>query len=135
VVEAVSTATWELGMVFQITDDALDLVATEDELGKPTGSDIHQGVYTLPVIHALAGPDGERIQALLDVPRPFTNDAVEEVIGLVKSGGFVDQSLDECNDRLAVAAGAIDVLPEGPVREIFGAMGQFLVQRVEAARS
>ncbi len=43
VVEAVSSWAWELGLVFQITDDALDLVATEEYLGKPAGSDIREG--------------------------------------------------------------------------------------------
>ncbi len=133
-VEAVSTATWELGMVFQITDDALDLVATEEVLGKPTGSDIHQGVYTLPVLKALHGPDGERIRALLSVPRPFADETVTEVIGLVRNNGFVDQTLDECDTRLDVAAAAIAVLPEGPVRDIFAAMGRFLIDRVTIAR-
>ncbi len=134
IVEAASTATWELGMVFQITDDALDLVASEDILGKPTGSDIQQGVYTLPVLHALDGTDGERIRSLLSGGRPFPEEIVAEVIDLVRTGGFVDATLDECDARLAVASEAISVLPEGPVREIFTGMGRFLIDRVTAAR-
>ena len=42
-----------LGMCFQIVDDVLDVTRTEAELGKPTGNDVHEGVYTLPVIYAL----------------------------------------------------------------------------------
>ncbi|MDH3307531.1 MAG: polyprenyl synthetase family protein, partial [Acidimicrobiia bacterium] len=51
VVEAISDWAWELGNVFQIADDALDLVATEDFLGKPAGSDIREGKLTLPVLY------------------------------------------------------------------------------------
>ena len=49
-------------MAFQIVDDILDVVATDDELGKPAGNDLVQGVYTLPVIRVLAGggPDAEQ---------------------------------------------------------------------------
>ncbi len=43
-----------LGMCFQIVDDLLDLTASEADLGKPSGNDLHEGVYTLPVIYAAA---------------------------------------------------------------------------------
>ena len=42
------------GMAFQVYDDVLDLTATEAELGKPTGHDLVEGIYTLPVIRTLA---------------------------------------------------------------------------------
>ena len=129
-VEAVSTATWELGMVFQMTDDALDLVSTEEELGKPAGSDIRQGVYTLPVLYALRGPGGSRIRALLRREGPITGEAVDEVIGLVREGGYVQRVLDECRQRLARAADATAGLPDIEAREVFRRMGEFLVDRV-----
>ena len=43
-----------LGMCFQVVDDVLDVTRTEAELGKPAGNDVHEGVYTLPVIYAIA---------------------------------------------------------------------------------
>ena len=43
-----------LGMCFQIVDDVLDVTRTEAELGKPAGNDVLEGVYTLPVIYAVA---------------------------------------------------------------------------------
>ena len=134
-IEAVSVATWELGMVFQITDDALDLVATDHDLGKPAGIDIRQGVYTLPVLHALAGPDGEKVSELLGDGIPFTDEAVTEVIELVRAGGYVERSLDECADRLSVVETAVAVLPDIEARSIISAMGSFLVDRVHAART
>ena len=42
-----------LGMCFQVVDDVLDVTRSEAELGKPAGNDIHEGVYTLPVIRAM----------------------------------------------------------------------------------
>ena len=41
------------GMVFQIVDDVLDLTATDEQLGKPAGHDLVEGVYTLPVLRTL----------------------------------------------------------------------------------
>ena len=46
-----------LGMCFQVVDDVLDVTRTEAELGKPAGNDVHEGVYTLPVIYALQSPN------------------------------------------------------------------------------
>ncbi|MDE0168944.1 MAG: polyprenyl synthetase family protein [bacterium] len=132
-VEALSVATWELGMVFQITDDALDLVATDEQLGKPAGSDIHQGVYTLPVLRALEGPSGVRISALLAGGMPFAETTVAEVIDLVQEGGYIDEIIDECVNRLDVASEAIASLPDIDARSVLQEMGSFLVKRVRAA--
>ena len=50
-----------LGMCFQVVDDVLDVTRTEAELGKPVGNDVHEGVYTLPVIYALQSADGPEL--------------------------------------------------------------------------
>ncbi|MGH2685786.1 MAG: polyprenyl synthetase family protein, partial [Actinomycetota bacterium] len=52
-IEALTEYGRHLGMIFQIVDDVLDLTATDEELGKPSGLDLAEGIYTLPVIYAL----------------------------------------------------------------------------------
>ena len=135
VVEALSTWAWELGMVFQIADDALDLVADEATIGKPAGSDIREGTFTRAVLEAAEGPDGARIRALLDRPRPFPNASVEEVIDLVRGGGYVDRTLQAAMGRVEVARQALEVLPAGPARDVLASLGNYLVDRVQAARA
>jgi heptaprenyl diphosphate synthase len=61
--EALTAFGRHLGMCFQIVDDVLDVTGTEESLGKPAGNDILEGVYTLPVIHALGA--SEELCALL----------------------------------------------------------------------
>ncbi|MHB8732831.1 MAG: polyprenyl synthetase family protein [bacterium] len=59
----------EWGMSFQITDDALDVTATAEHLGKPIGSDIQTGKVTLPIIYALRDApeqDGRRLREILN---------------------------------------------------------------------
>jgi heptaprenyl diphosphate synthase len=57
------------GMVFQVRDDILDIVGTEAELGKPAGQDLAEGIYTLPVLLALADPAvGPELGPLLGQP-------------------------------------------------------------------
>lgn len=134
-IEAVSRWAWELGIVFQISDDALDLVATDDFLGKPAGSDISEGKFTFPVLAALEGPRGARVRELLAGPRPYPAEDVREVIEIVRSGGFVDVALDEAGRRIAVAGGAIDILPDGEAKQVLETLGGYLIGRVEAARA
>ena len=57
------------GMVFQLRDDVLDVVACNGELGKPPGQDLAEGIYTLPVLLALEDPDaGPELRTLLGQP-------------------------------------------------------------------
>jgi len=134
VVEALSTWAWELGMVFQIADDALDLVATEETIGKPAGSDIREGTFTQAVLEAAQGPDGSRIRSLLDRPRPYPDPNVAEVIDLVRKGGYVDTVLEGAMARVNVARRALTVLPDSPTKEVLAALGEYLVSRVETAQ-
>ncbi|MGH9089314.1 MAG: polyprenyl synthetase family protein, partial [Acidimicrobiales bacterium] len=55
-VEALTAFGRAFGMVFQLRDDVLDVVGSESELGKPAGQDLADGIYTLPVLLALADP-------------------------------------------------------------------------------
>jgi heptaprenyl diphosphate synthase len=135
VVEALSRWAWELGMVFQIADDALDLVADEETIGKPAGSDIREGKFTMPVLEALAGSSGDRVRELLGSTHPYPDTVVREVIDIVRSGGHVDSSLTEATRRLDLASEALVGIPEGEPKQILESLGAYLLSRVDAARS
>ncbi|HZD24547.1 MAG TPA: polyprenyl synthetase family protein [Acidimicrobiia bacterium] len=132
--EALSTWAWEVGMVFQIADDALDLVSDEETIGKPAGSDIREGTFTEPVLRAVGGPNGDRVRELLGSGRPYSDETVNEVIALVRDGGHVDAALETARTRLGIAESALGTLPESPPKAILESLGVFLLERVEAAR-
>jgi heptaprenyl diphosphate synthase len=121
--------------VFQIADDVLDLTATSETLGKPAGSDIHEGKFTMPLLLALRGPDRERIHKLLDQPRPYPGEAVDEVIDLVRRGGYVDQTIDSALDRLERADLALSSLPDLEALPVLRTVGRYLVDRVASRRA
>lgn len=133
-VEALSTWAWEVGMVFQIADDALDLVADEETIGKPAGSDIREGTFTAPVLMAAAGPDGGRVHEILEADTPYDDQAVNEVIEIVRAGGYIDLTLESAMNRLDVATSALTVLPESQSHDVLQTLGRFLLDRVQAAR-
>jgi heptaprenyl diphosphate synthase len=69
-IEALTTFGEAYGMAFQIVDDVLDVVATDEALGKPSGHDMVEGTYTLPVLRVLngAGPGGADLKTRLGGP-------------------------------------------------------------------
>jgi heptaprenyl diphosphate synthase len=95
------------GMAFQIVDDILDVVATDEQLGKPAGHDLVEGVYTLPVIRVLAagGPDAERLGELLG--RPLEGADLDEARAIVRASGQVDAALATAGDHAHEAADAL----------------------------
>jgi heptaprenyl diphosphate synthase len=86
------------GMAFQVLDDVLDLIGDADRLGKPTGIDIASGVYTLPVLAALTGPQGDELRPLL--PGEEGDGEVARAVELVRESGGVAVAL-EAMDRYA----------------------------------
>lgn len=130
-IEAISSWAHEVGMVFQLADDVLDLVSTTDQIGKPAGSDIHEGKFTMPLLLALDGPEGDRIRKLLSEARPYRPETVDEVIELVRAGDHIDATLTEAHRRLGVADAAAARLPDVPARKILDGLGRYLVTRID----
>jgi len=92
-----------LGMCFQVVDDVLDVTATEAVLGKPTGNDVHEGVYTLPVIYALAG--SSELRALLG--RKLEWPDVRHAVDLIATEDVVEASMTVARTHAGKASEAL----------------------------
>jgi geranylgeranyl pyrophosphate synthase len=95
-----------LGMCFQIVDDVLDITATEAELGKPAGNDVHEGVYTLPVIQALRSSASGELRDLLG--RKLDWPDVDRVRELVNEPATVEASLAVARTHATKATQALE---------------------------
>ena len=104
-IDAVTEFGQRYGMAFQVVDDVLDLTATDEQLGKPAGNDLVEGVYTLPVLRALGGPAAEELRDLLG--EPLDRSQVDRVRALVRSGGGIDEALAEARAQVAAAGAAL----------------------------
>jgi geranylgeranyl pyrophosphate synthase len=93
-----------LGMAFQLVDDLLDLLSTAKISGKPVGNDIREGVYTLPIILALSGPQRHRIQVWLQNPQDLPH---EELVDLLMHEGYIEQTVRLAQQYNAAAATAM----------------------------
>ncbi|HHW42331.1 heptaprenyl diphosphate synthase [Desulfofundulus thermobenzoicus] len=115
-----------LGMAFQITDDILDLVARQGQLGKPVGSDLRQGIITLPVIYALEqSPRREYLKTLI-LSREKDEKQIQEAINLILDCGAIEHSAAIVRKYVFKAKEALGVLPEKPAKNILGAIADFI---------
>jgi heptaprenyl diphosphate synthase len=91
-VEAFTAFGRSFGMIFQVRDDILDVIGTEAELGKPAGQDLAEGVYTLPVLLALADPvAGPELSPLLG--QPLGQPERDKARSIVAESGAIEDSV------------------------------------------
>jgi geranylgeranyl pyrophosphate synthase len=127
--EALSEFGRQVGMAFQIVDDALDFIGTPDQIGKPVGNDLRQGLFTLPAIYYVqAHPDDPDVRALLNgnARDPGTTSRVIEV---VRASGAVDEALREARAFVARGQLALERLPSSPYVAALSAVSHYIVDR------
>lgn len=120
-----------VGVVFQIVDDIIDIYSTNEESGKERGTDLREGVFTLPVLHALAEdtPVGEELRSLLTGPLTADQDVARALELLEQSGGR-EAALNDVRHWIDVAESHISVLPDNATTRALRSLAQFTVQRV-----
>jgi heptaprenyl diphosphate synthase len=130
-VEQALTSYGELvGTAFQLSDDILDIASESDESGKTPGTDLREGVPTLPVLLARRGarPEDERLIALLD--SDLNDDAlVAETLSLLRAHPAMAEARAYVIERAREAKDLLKVLPEGPVREALEAFADVVATR------
>jgi heptaprenyl diphosphate synthase len=123
-----------LGMAFQLSDDIMDITASELELGKEPGVDMREGVYTLPVLHSLA--EGRRASELARLLRsgPPDGERLDRAIEIIRSDGSLDHARAAVTEEARRAVALARRLPEGPASTALIQLANFLAVRCGAAR-
>lgn len=107
-----------LGMAFQIADDVLDFIGDEQRTGKPKANDFTQGIYTLPVIHALRDKSlGPTLKEILQ-SFPLDKNDIKRVIAIVQASGGIEYSIDLINRYINRAVNTINTLPDNGYKAI-----------------
>ena len=119
----------ELGIAFQLTDDALDFIADERELGKPTCQDLVCGVLTLPILRLLSNESlGPRARQVIE-SRRFDPDTILWMRSAVVECGGVDLTYQRARECLERAAACASKLPDGPARDALAAITRHVITR------
>ncbi len=119
-----------IGTVFQISDDIIDIEADPDESGKLPGTDLREGVHTLPVLCALreTGPEADRLRELLKGPIEDDDD-LAEALALLRASGGIAAAKRTVQQYAAAAREELDGLPDGPGRQALASLVDYTVNR------
>ncbi len=101
----------ELGRAFQLVDDILDLVG-DDLIGKPRGTDVHEGKMTLPIIYALTMLHGIDREHLKDILTNFGDDRLHELVELLERAGSFEYAKLLISNHVERALNHIETLPD-----------------------
>lgn len=118
-----------LGMAFQVTDDILDFTADEKTLGKPVGSDIRQGVITLPALYALKNDSNrEELSKLLSSPELCISQA-DRIIDIVINSNGIEYAYDVTRRYVQKAREQLNFLPDVATTKTLCDMTDFVLNR------
>ncbi|MGI9125710.1 MAG: polyprenyl synthetase family protein [Mycobacterium sp.] len=119
-----------IGTVFQISDDIIDISSDPDESGKLPGTDLREGVHTLPVLFALreTGPDADRLRELLKGPIT-DDDEVAVALALLRASGGIAAAKETVQQYAAQARAELAELPDVPGTRALASLVDYTVNR------
>ncbi len=120
-----------LGIAFQLMDDLLDYISSEEVFGKPVGKDLKEGKITLPLIYTLLKleeSERKRFAELFKNHRATEQD-YRTLTGLVRSKGALDQIRDEAQAYVNEAANCLKSFSDSEVKRNLLELNQYIINR------
>jgi len=117
---------YSLGMAFQITDDILDITASAEELGKPVGNDLRQGIVTLPVIYALQHSSrSAELREIVQTP-DMSEEKIKQGLEIIHATDAVEYCYSRVAHYLEIARNVIPASVALEHKEAFIAVADFV---------
>ena len=131
--DLIAEACMRIGVAWQLSDDVLDVASTSTQSGKEPGTDLRQGVRTLPVLYALRGsgdsPSEARLRALLAEP-DLTDPALHaEALTLLRESAALEEARETVRSWIGAATALLAKLPDVPARAAFESLCDFVITR------
>jgi geranylgeranyl pyrophosphate synthase len=115
------------GMIYQLRDDILDVIATDNELGKPAGQDLAEGIYNLPTIFALRDAQvGDELRGILGAV--LEDEDRERARKLVVATDGIERTIGSAQTYLVQAREALTTLPSEALRRGFASLIESLLE-------
>ena len=120
----------EIGVAFQLSDDILDIASESAESGKTPGTDLREGIPTLPVFYALRSTDPADARLRSLVSRPLADDAEHaEALELLRSSEALTQARSTLMAYSERARGLLESLPDVPARAALATLCDIVIAR------
>jgi len=131
VTDRITPACAALGVAFQLSDDILDVASESEQSGKTPGTDLREGVRSLPILHALrsAGPADARLVELLNMGELADPELHTEALSLLRTHPAMEMARADTRRWAEEARTQILGLPDVPARAAFEALCEFVVER------
>ena len=120
----------ELGLAFQIADDVLDLMGSEESVGKTLGTDLDQQKLTLPLIRLLAAMSEDQARDIRQLIQDEGAAASSRIARLCRDEGVLESTLQTAHNLARQAAARLDVLPENTARQLLRQLPNLAIERV-----
>jgi octaprenyl-diphosphate synthase len=118
-----------LGMAFQLVDDALDFAASPDELGKNLGDDLAEGKATLPLIYAMQRAAPAERELIREAILEGGLDDLEIIQAIIESTGALQYTAARAQEAADVAISALSGIPDSDYKQALVAIAEFSVRR------
>jgi len=129
-VETMQDYGYQVGMAFQIVDDILDFNGEQAEVGKPVGSDLLQGLITLPTLHYIEDhPDDPNIRPLLEGNYSVGQKQMNRLVQSIRKSDAISRSMNEAEKYVAEAVRALTDMPVGTERQALEDLARYIVDR------
>ena len=114
-------------MIYQLRDDILDIIATDNQLGKPAGQDLAEGIYNLPTLFALRDPNvGDQLRGVLG--QSLDDEDRERARKMVVATDGIERTIAAAQSFLARAHVALEVVPDDALRRGFSSLIESLLE-------
>lgn len=133
-IEALKTYALELGIAFQLVDDALDYAGDADTMGKNLGDDLQEGKMTLPLIHAYQTLGAEvktAIEALIKKAQQeaLTDADIQQIQNFIADSDALNYTLDKAQQSTNTARQALKTLPESKYTQALSQLAELALAR------
>lgn len=119
----------QLGIAYQLVDDALDYHSSTAETGKNIGNDLSEGKPTLPLIYALRRGSPAEVKLIRDAIETGSTENLDAILSIIESTGAIEYTANAAKKHAQQAKASLADIPESPYRQAMHDLTEFVVER------
>ncbi len=128
-IEAMREFGLQLGLAYQLIDDALDYSQSTEETGKNVGQDISEGKTTMPLIYAMRKSKGADLTLLREAIKTGSSKQLPDILGIIESTDAIKYTADTAKQHAEKAKEALRVITANPYTQALETLSDFVVNR------